>query len=135
MVMNASGQIVTYGGVNTAGGGLPAFRADAYVSGATGAQSSIASFTPATGIHQFEVSCFINVTTGTADVFTCSVSYTDDAGNAGSDTIASATLNATGHFGAIIPIITSGANAIICKTSGTFTTTVYNVGCWIKQTN
>jgi hypothetical protein len=100
----------------------------------TAAVSNVTSVTPSNAQHVFLVSCFVNVTAATTDLFSCQVTYTDDNGSGQTLTLVSPTANTTGNYaGSSLQINTSTAGAITVKTSGTFTSVTYNVSGTILQ--
>lgn len=141
----ATGKILNYNSVATAGWGVPATYGSGRSTGQTAAVASVATYTCGAADGSFDVSCNVNVTAVTTASFSVQVDYTDET-----NTARTLTLNTTSLAGVFITTITNvtgvgpyegvanrirckSSTAITIKTTGTFTTVTYNVEGTITQ--
>lgn len=138
-------KVSTYSNVATTGWGVPAIYGTGRSTAQTDAVASVATYTVGAADGSFLVSCNVNVTTATAHSFSVQVDYTDETNTTRTltvpvvqlaGTLVTAITNVTGagpYEGFPIQIRCKAATPITIKTTGTFTTLVYNVEGSILQ--
>lgn len=138
-------KVSTYNNIITAGWGVATIQAYARQDNATGAVTSLTTYSPSAADGTFAVSANVLVTTSTTHNFSVQVTYTDESSTARTLTLPVAQLagtfvtaitNVTGagpYEGIPLHIRVKAATTITIKTAGTFTTVNYNVDGFIVQ--
>lgn len=148
MSMSTAGRLGRYGGVATAGNGVPSIYGIGAVAARTTVAASIATYTNGATDADFLVSGQVLVTTSTTHSFSLDCSYTDPGGTARTLILPVAQLAGTFITGGLITNVTgagpyeSASMHIRCKqttaitigtSAGTFTTVAYDASAAIQQ--
>jgi len=142
---NLTGKTTKYNNISTAGWGSPAIYGYGRSSAQSAAVASVASYTVGGSDGTFLVSANILVTASVTNSFTCTCTYTDEAGNSRTLTLTFSNIggtllntitNVTGtgaYEGVPLHIRAKASTSITIATTGTFTSVTYNVEGAITQ--
>jgi hypothetical protein len=141
------GSLAKLGSIVTAGDGLVSVLGAATITAQSGAHT-IATYSPGSGTHTYEVSGSINITAATSAVFPLQVTYTDTAGashttniplvnaTSGTGTVLTTTNSSAAADYVSIPlhiVATSGSAITVSTGTGTYTGVTYSANATIRR--
>lgn len=145
MVVSSGGKITNYGGVATAGWGVPAVNGYGRSTAQTSAVASVATYTVGASDGSFIITANLNLTAVTTASISVSVTYTDETNTSRTLTMNTTNLGGTfltavgavqgvGAYSFVAQHIRAKAStSVTIATTGTFTSVTYNVEAAITQ--
>lgn len=144
-VATTNGRLIDGPTLGAAGLKIPAIQADGFFSAQVAAKAIVAQFTLSAADGVVVVASTVNVTASTLHSFSVQVDYTDETNTAQTETLTYTQLNAasvsvitngtgTGPYnGVALTLRCKASTSVTVKTTGTFTSLVYNVGATLIQ--